>query len=917
MAMGDVIARLSVVLGMDTAAFEEGATTAEKRLAQSAKKIEAFGKRMSGFGQSLSIGLTAPLAALGVKAVQGFVAQERAVADVEAALASMGGASGKTAAELTKTADALEMRSLFDADVILKQVTANLLTFGNVAGKEFDRAQQAAVDMAARLGGEPQAAAIMLGKALNDPVKGIVALTRVGVQFTDGQKKQIEAMSKLGDVAGAQGVILAEVERQFAGAAQAAADVTPWRQAQVAIGQAMDAIGAAVLPVIGPVTDAIVRVTEAFTSLSPEVQQFVVVAGVLGAALGPVLFVFGNIVTVLSPLIAGLKFVGAAALSTGSLVGGLTVALAGLRAMAISLVAAFGPYIAVLAAVAGIYFLVKSRSDEVTTATEKYRKAQEAANAKSKEAEGLLARMAAATGKLRVEIIAKAKADRQAAIQAREKAKADLLALQAETARLKAFRAAGKRSIGATDPRFASLMPSAGAGKAVNQNLRNEEALTKTIAAQDKTIASLTSAISASAAPPPVADIKPEKAASASRGRAAVGPTGPTRAEIEARFVDAQNQLEVEALQAKERLVTNATDRADIQYDLLDRERESRLAQIAVDEDFTAEQKAALVRQVEALYGVAAQVDAQGNIIATANRGLIAQQVERDRLLEMERDAMDTARDEYDIRRDQLAVSHDLADTQADRKRIALEILDLEQQYRRSQLEMVAASQTASDAEKERARRILASLDVQDTLDRQAVARANETDVEKWVRDADKNPAQFAEARTGIALDGIDGLIDGLAQIPGKVDSVNDAFKAMRNVFQSVIQDMIAQLIRLQLQKAIAGIISSIAGAPSAGGFWGSGGGMAAAGFPGVTLPGFATGTNFAPGGLALVGERGPELVNLPRGSQVIPNNELGGMRGNSNITVNVHGAINERQARETGGIIARRLRGQLNGSVR
>ena len=34
---------------------------------------------------------------------------------------------------------------------------------------------------------------------------------------------------------------------------------------------------------------------------------------------------------------------------------------------------------------------------------------------------------------------------------------------------------------------------------------------------------------------------------------------------------------------------------------------------------------------------------------------------------------------------------------------------------------------------------------------------------------------------------------------------------------------------------------------------------------------GFASGTNNAPGGLALVGEKGPELVNLPRGSQVTP----------------------------------------------
>jgi tape measure domain-containing protein len=39
----------------------------------------------------------------------------------------------------------------------------------------------------------------------------------------------------------------------------------------------------------------------------------------------------------------------------------------------------------------------------------------------------------------------------------------------------------------------------------------------------------------------------------------------------------------------------------------------------------------------------------------------------------------------------------------------------------------------------------------------------------------------------------------------------------------------------------------------------------------GPYLPGHAMGTNFAPGGWSLVGERGPEIVNLPRGAQVIP----------------------------------------------
>lgn len=45
------------------------------------------------------------------------------------------------------------------------------------------------------------------------------------------------------------------------------------------------------------------------------------------------------------------------------------------------------------------------------------------------------------------------------------------------------------------------------------------------------------------------------------------------------------------------------------------------------------------------------------------------------------------------------------------------------------------------------------------------------------------------------------------------------------------------------------------------------------------TVPGYANGTNFHPGGLAMVGERGPELVELPRGSRVTPNHQLGGSK--------------------------------------
>jgi phage-related protein len=80
-------------------------------------------------------------------------------------------------------------------------------------------------------------------------------------------------------------------------------------------------------------------------------------------------------------------------------------------------------------------------------------------------------------------------------------------------------------------------------------------------------------------------------------------------------------------------------------------------------------------------------------------------------------------------------------------------------------------------------------------------------------------------------------------------------------------------------------------------------------------IPGFAKGTSFAPGGMALVGERGPELVNLPRGSQVIPNHKLDGT-GAQQIhkpTFVFPGITDAKMAREAAGQAARRYRRELN----
>jgi len=54
----------------------------------------------------------------------------------------------------------------------------------------------------------------------------------------------------------------------------------------------------------------------------------------------------------------------------------------------------------------------------------------------------------------------------------------------------------------------------------------------------------------------------------------------------------------------------------------------------------------------------------------------------------------------------------------------------------------------------------------------------------------------------------------------------------------------------------------------------------------GIKIPGFASGVQNFGGGLAVVGERGPELVNLPRGSSVIPNHKLGSVNNNRTVTI-------------------------------
>ncbi len=190
---------------------------------------------------------------------------------------STGEAAGVSAQHVADYASSLSDaagKSLFGDDQI-QQSTNLLLTFTEIKGATLDAATAISVDMAQALGGAPKDAAIQLGKALNDPVKGITALTRVGVTFSEEQKAQIQAMQEAGDTAGAQAVILAELNKEFGGSAEAAAAATGgWSEFNGRMGEAKEALGAAVLPLLNMLASVLT------TNVLPVIES-------AAAALGP------------------------------------------------------------------------------------------------------------------------------------------------------------------------------------------------------------------------------------------------------------------------------------------------------------------------------------------------------------------------------------------------------------------------------------------------------------------------------------------------------------------------------------------------------------------------------------------------------------------------------------------------------
>jgi len=183
--------------------------------------------------------------------------QERAERSVAAALKSTASASNMTQGEIVKQAAAIEDLTGVGDELVLGS-SALLLTFTNIGRNVFPEAQKAIVNIASamNLGAVSseglKSATILVGKALNDPIKGLSALTRVGIQFTEQQKEQIKTYSELGQNQEAQEVILKELTTQYGDFAEAIRNTHEGRMQALksAIGTVSESLGKALAPAL-------------------------------------------------------------------------------------------------------------------------------------------------------------------------------------------------------------------------------------------------------------------------------------------------------------------------------------------------------------------------------------------------------------------------------------------------------------------------------------------------------------------------------------------------------------------------------------------------------------------------------------------------------------------------------------------
>lgn len=280
------------IAGKVQSSFGSSFENAQKQLSNTSKNINkipessnsavksfgSLGKQIAGAALKIGGLVTA---GIGIHEIVSAASEsQQKFAQMDAVLKSTGGAAGMTKQQLIQLAEAQSKLTTYSKGTTIEAENM-LLTFTNIKSNVFPQTIKAAENMATAMGTDAKSAAMTLGKALNDPSAGLSKLTKQGVTFTAAQKKQIKAMQEAGNTAGAQKVMLQELEKEFGGSAEAAGK-TFGGQLTILKNQITGAgvsIVSTLMPhltnLISKINDNMPKIQEVITNLINKVQPYI------------------------------------------------------------------------------------------------------------------------------------------------------------------------------------------------------------------------------------------------------------------------------------------------------------------------------------------------------------------------------------------------------------------------------------------------------------------------------------------------------------------------------------------------------------------------------------------------------------------------------------------------------------------
>lgn len=377
-----------------------------------------------------------------------------------------------------------------------------------------------------------------------------------------------------------------------------------------------------------------------------------------------------------------------------------------------------------------------------------------------------------------------------------------------------------------------------------------------------------------------VKNARDDRSGKTERDAAAADRRAQREADKEARQQESYNRdlaaMGKELVDLRRQMAGTLAERYKVEQEQLEISIAEQRRRIVDNRDYSAAEKAKLLAQLEI------KASLERELLERRNREEIARQD-----LEI---AQALRANEQDLLTRQLR----LAETREERRTIELRILDLTYQQERAQLEAVIASRDSTEAQKKIAEARLAQLGQMRSGDERAIEREYASPGQRYLREVNGLGSSINDQMESVAVDGLRTLEDRLTSVIMQTKSLGAAFK-------DVATQIIADLVRISIQRAVIGPLSSLIFGGSTGGMMSgdaflssSLGGGGDGGFfssLGSFFGGHADGGLIPTGGWGIVGERGPEPVRATSaGIQVAPNSSLGGGRPGS-VHVTVSGA--------------------------